>query len=216
MNMLKPTPVLKLDTRISRSQSRSARSCVAQARVTEEEHRVLLTAASLDGKALGEWAREILLREARRSADDPLFTELIATRMILLNLLKPLAMGQVVTPEDFTRISATVRSDKRKVAQEIQQQYTKATHEGVVIMATQWGRKETIIWPPHVPMLSYTAVATALLCTCLFIWQRFTSSLEPLQKSYITEYIRSEAGGLSTHMSPIGCSIWEAEEESLA
>ena len=25
-------------------------------------------------------------------------------------------------------------------------------------MATQWGRKETIIWPPHVPMLSYTAV----------------------------------------------------------
>ena len=47
--------------------------------------------------------------------------------MILLNLLKPLAMGQVVTSEDFTRISATVRSDKRKVAQEIQQQYTKAT-----------------------------------------------------------------------------------------
>ena len=127
MNTLKPTPVLKLDTRISRSQSRSARSCVAQARVTEEEHRVLLTAARLDGKALGEWAREILLREARRSADDPLFTELIATRMILLNLLKPLAMGQVVTPEDFTRISATVRSDKRKVAQEIQQQYSKAT-----------------------------------------------------------------------------------------
>ncbi len=88
---------------------------------------LLLTAARLDGKALGEWAREILLREARRSADDPLFTELIATRMILLNLLKPLAMGQVVTPEDFTRISATVRSDKRKVAQEIQQQYTKAS-----------------------------------------------------------------------------------------
>ncbi len=36
-------------------------------------------------------------------------------------------------------------------------------------MANQWGRKETIIWPPHVPMLSYTAVATALLLTCLFI-----------------------------------------------
>jgi hypothetical protein len=75
-----------------------------------------------------EWAREALLREARR-ADDPMFTELIATRMILLNLLKPLAMGQVVTPEDFTRISATVRSDKRKVAQEIQQQYTNASQK---------------------------------------------------------------------------------------
>ncbi len=104
---------------------------MAQARVTEEEHGVLLTAARSDGKALGEWAREILLREACRSADDPLFTELIATRMILLNLLKPLAMGQVVTPEDFTRISATVRSDKRKVAREIQQQYTQATPRGL-------------------------------------------------------------------------------------
>ncbi|MFN2976277.1 hypothetical protein [Terriglobus aquaticus] len=75
---------------------------------------------------MGEWAREVLLRAARRS-EDPLFTELIATRMILLNLLKPLAMGQVVTPEDFTRISATVRSDKRKVAQEIRQQYVTAS-----------------------------------------------------------------------------------------
>ena len=63
-------------------------------------------------------------------------------------------------------------------------------------MATQWGRKETIIWPPHAPMLSYTAVATALLFICVLVWQRFTSVLEPLQKSYITEYIRSEAGGL--------------------
>ena len=62
-------------------------------------------------------------------------------------------------------------------------------------MATQWGRKETIIWPPHVPILSYTAVATAFLCTCLFIWQRLHFSLTPLQKSYITEYIRSGVGG---------------------
>jgi hypothetical protein len=61
-------------------------------------------------------------------------------------------------------------------------------------MATQWGRKETIIWPPHVPILSYTAVASALLCTCLFIWQRLAVSMTPLQRSYITEYIRSNVG----------------------
>ena len=62
-------------------------------------------------------------------------------------------------------------------------------------MATQWGRKETIIWPPHVPILSYTAVASAVLCTCLFIWQRLAFTMTPLQKSYITEYIRSGIGG---------------------
>jgi hypothetical protein len=82
-------------------------------------------AAAAAGKSDSEWAREVLLREARRS-DDPLFIELIATRMVLLNLLKPLAMGQIVSPDDFIRISASVRSDKRKVAYEIQQQYAAA------------------------------------------------------------------------------------------
>ena len=105
---------------------RTSRSESFATRFTRTELTVLSRAAAKDGMKVREWAREALLREARRS-EDPLFTELIATRMILLNLLKPLAMGQVVTPEDFTRISATVRSDKRKVAQEIQQQYITAS-----------------------------------------------------------------------------------------
>ena len=118
----KPT----LDIRLARSTGRSGRDRMANARVTAREQRELHEAARAQGKSLSEWAREVLLREARRS-EDPLFTELIATRMLLLNLLKPLAMGQIVTSEDFTRISATVRSDKRKVAQEIQQQYITAS-----------------------------------------------------------------------------------------
>jgi hypothetical protein len=61
-------------------------------------------------------------------------------------------------------------------------------------MATQWGRKERIIWPPHVPIMSYSAVAAAILCTCFFIWQRLHFSLSPVQRSYITEYIRSQFG----------------------
>jgi type IV secretory pathway TraG/TraD family ATPase VirD4 len=61
-------------------------------------------------------------------------------------------------------------------------------------MATQWGRKETIIWPPHAPVMSYTALAAAFLCTCFFVWQRLHFSLSPLQKSYVTEYVRSTVG----------------------
>ena len=118
----KPT----LDIRLARSTGRGGRDRMANARVTAREQRELHEAARAQGKSLSEWAREVLLREARRS-EDPLFTELIATRMLLLNLLKPLAMGQVITSEDFFRISATVRSDKRKVAQEIQQQYINAS-----------------------------------------------------------------------------------------
>jgi hypothetical protein len=61
-------------------------------------------------------------------------------------------------------------------------------------MATQWGRKETIIWPPHIPIMSYTAIAGAFLCTLLFLFQRVRFAMSPLQQNYITEYVRSEVG----------------------
>ena len=125
MNTTQETKPRSFDSRLSRSKGRAAREHVAQARVTADEQADILKAARSSGKAVGEWIREVLVREAHRE-EDPLFIELIATRMILLNLLKPLAMGQQVTTEDFARISATVRKDKRKVAQEIQQQYLPA------------------------------------------------------------------------------------------
>jgi hypothetical protein len=42
--------------------------------------------------------------------------------------------------------------------------------------------------------MSYSAVAAALLCTCLFLWQRVHFLLSPLQRSYITEYMRAQVG----------------------
>jgi hypothetical protein len=104
------------------------------AKFTKQERKSVTEFARSQGISRGQWMRDVILREIRDvslreagRADDPLFTELIATRMILLNLLKPLAMGQVLTQEDFSLISATVRSDKRKIAQEIQQQYVTAS-----------------------------------------------------------------------------------------
>ena len=116
----------ELQQHTGRGRLRDSRSRSLGTKLTLAEDKEMTKAAAAAGKSASEWAREVLLREVRRSEDDPLFTELIATRMILLNLLKPLAMGQIVSPEDFTRISASVRSDKRKVAHEIQQQYTTA------------------------------------------------------------------------------------------
>jgi hypothetical protein len=61
-------------------------------------------------------------------------------------------------------------------------------------MATQWGRKESIIWPPHIPIMSYSAIASAVVCTLVFVYYRLHFDLPPLQQSYITEYVRSEVG----------------------
>jgi len=123
MTTEKKTPALDFEARLSRSQGRAARICVAQARVTGEEHRELLTAARSEGHALGEWMREVLLREARGSRTDILLTEIVAMRMMLNSLLRPLSCGETITPDDFTAHMMTIRTTKQKVAQEILQQY---------------------------------------------------------------------------------------------
>jgi RecA/RadA recombinase len=63
-------------------------------------------------------------------------------------------------------------------------------------MAAEWGRKETVIWPPHSPIYTYGAVFLALVCTCAFVWARFTMAQSPLQQFYTPSYLRSAAGAM--------------------
>jgi len=63
-------------------------------------------------------------------------------------------------------------------------------------MATHWGRKETIIWPPHVPLMSYSVVAAALLLTCLLLWQRVRFAMPPLEQAYMGDYVCARAGAV--------------------
>ncbi len=112
------------EERLARSKGRPSRNRMASARVTSDELKALEAAAQVEGKLLVEWAREVLLRAARSSKDDPLFTEVVATRMLLNNLLGPMAAGQTVTREKFVEIIATVRDGKRNAAREVMRQYT--------------------------------------------------------------------------------------------
>ncbi|MDX6464347.1 MAG: hypothetical protein QOE55_8044, partial [Acidobacteriaceae bacterium] len=65
-------------------------------------------------------------------------------------------------------------------------------------MATQWGRKETVIWPPHSPIYTYAAVFIALVLTCGCVWCRFTFGTTPLMQAYTPTYLKSwVSGGLS-------------------
>jgi hypothetical protein len=60
---------------------------------------------------------------------------------------------------------------------------------------TKWGRKETIIWPPHSPIYTYGAVFIAVVLTGFFIYCRFTFGNDPLQRFYAPTYIRSSVAG---------------------
>jgi RecA/RadA recombinase len=56
---------------------------------------------------------------------------------------------------------------------------------------TDWGRKETIIWPPHSPIYTVGAVLVALILTGWFVYMRFAFALSPLEQFYLPLYIRT-------------------------
>ena len=96
---------------------------MANARVTRAEQAELTAVARSQGKALSEWAREVLLREARSARVDPLFTEVVAIRMLLNYLLKPISCGERGTPESFSAVLADVRATKHRAAADVMAQY---------------------------------------------------------------------------------------------
>jgi type IV secretory pathway TraG/TraD family ATPase VirD4 len=61
---------------------------------------------------------------------------------------------------------------------------------------TQWGRKETIIWPPRSPIYSYGAIFLSILAAGLFVYLRFSFTMTPLEKFYLPYYLRTGVAGM--------------------
>ena len=59
----------------------------------------------------------------------------------------------------------------------------------------KWGRKETIIFPPHSPIYTYGAVFFSLILTGMFVYLRFSRGQTALQQFYTPIYARSAVGG---------------------
>jgi hypothetical protein len=59
----------------------------------------------------------------------------------------------------------------------------------------QWGRKETVIWPPHGPINTYGALFISVAAAGLFIYLHFALGLTPLQRYYLPYYSRTTLSG---------------------
>jgi hypothetical protein len=59
----------------------------------------------------------------------------------------------------------------------------------------QWGRKETVIWPPHGPINTYGALFLSVAAGGLFTYLHFAMSLTPLQRYYLPYYARTTLSG---------------------
>jgi hypothetical protein len=89
-----------------------------------QENQAFEALAKKRGRTRGDLLRQLILRELRHDAGEstasPELTEIIGLRLMLANLLKPIATGQKITPEIFDAIMAEVRKTKREVAVEAQ------------------------------------------------------------------------------------------------
>lgn len=73
-----------------------SRNRSAGAKVTDEEYTQLEALAQARGVTLGEWCREVLLRQLTPEAitsEGALLGEVLTVRMIVLDLFRPLANG---------------------------------------------------------------------------------------------------------------------------
>ncbi len=61
---------------------------------------------------------------------------------------------------------------------------------------TQWGRRETIVRPPHYPVYSFGAVLVALAVAALCVYLHLAFAMSPLQRYYLSCYV--ETGFLGT------------------
>lgn len=68
---------------------------------------------------------------------------------------------------------------------------------------TTWGRKETIVWPYHIPIYTYSTAFLSAVLTFLFVcgWIRFWTT--PLQRFYLPVFERTSVIGVfsGTHRS---------------
>ena len=87
------------------------------AKLTKEERGKVTEFARSQGLARGEWIRDVILREARgASSSDPSLAEILGVRLLLVNVLRPLAAGQTLTPEAFDKLLDEISEAKHQLA----------------------------------------------------------------------------------------------------
>ena len=86
-------------------------------KLTQQEVELLDQIATAKGVARSEWMRDVILRELRGdSTNDPSLAEILGVRLLLVNVLRPLAAGQRLTPEAFDKLLDEISEAKHALA----------------------------------------------------------------------------------------------------
>ena len=118
-----PTDLLQFENRLRQSKGRKARTQSIATRFTPAEEQVLLKTAEACGQNLREWARDVLLREAKQSSDsvstEALMTEIVGLQLFLTDVLQPVACGEQMSPHQYEELMRQVKASKQQAAREV-------------------------------------------------------------------------------------------------
>jgi hypothetical protein len=90
------------------------------AKLTKEERARVTNFATSQGLARGEWIRDVILRELRGGlGSDPSLAEILGVRLLLVNVLRPVAAGQRLTPEAFDKLLDEISEAKHQLAKSL-------------------------------------------------------------------------------------------------
>jgi hypothetical protein len=123
-----PLLATKSDTRQRRIRGREKRNVTLNTKLTETEFAEVVKYCETRQIAFGEWVRELVLPELRDNCGkevlDPILSEIVGVRLLLVNLLKPQATGQVpFTAGGFESLLEEIKHVKRQVALDIQRDF---------------------------------------------------------------------------------------------
>ena len=105
---------------------RESRDKSLNTKLTTAELAAVEAVAEADGRAVGEWVREIVLKAARSPADpgsEQLLTEIVGLQLFLTNALSAVVCGERMSTEQYQELMRNVRANKRRAARDAIEQF---------------------------------------------------------------------------------------------
>jgi Ribbon-helix-helix protein, copG family len=124
-------PLLNDDAMVEKAEQRASfRLTNVSSKLSRSEAERLDLLARKRGQQRGEFIRHLILDELTRDSGAPTaspeLSEIVGVRLMLTNLLKPLATGLKITPEAFDGIMVEVKKRKTALAVETKQDLERA------------------------------------------------------------------------------------------
>ena len=106
--------------RSSRLKGRPQRTQSIGTKLTPQEEADVLSAAENAGKVPSEWVRDLIMREIQTASTDDIFlAEILGVRLLLVNVLRPLAAEQKLSAEAFDKLLDEISAVKHELAERI-------------------------------------------------------------------------------------------------